>query len=156
MCTFIKKSIGALLCMSLLLGMNVTAFAKTNPFEVSLKTEGYENTQQEEDVQSLSTRAAATPVYRIEIGDPEINDNNHIEIEVKVWGYGQQKVTFNGVRVYASSMPPIYEGGVQVGIAFTYDCGEVPAPGKYEFVASYTDYTSPYRTHTARSIITVS
>ena len=157
MVKYIKRSLGLLLCVSILLGTNLITFAKSSQPESGFNTEFYENENQQENMQNPYAKAPAKPVYKINITGYRINpENDHVEVYVKVWGYGREMVTFDGKRVFAISMPPIYEGGMQVGVSYTYDCGVKPAPGNYDFVVTFTDYGFPYDKHTASKVIPIS
>lgn len=93
----------------------------------------------------------------MQIGTYKINKtNNHLEVVVYMWGYGTDYVTFEGKRVNAIADPPLYdEFGQQVGIIWTFDCGVVTEPGKYEFKAEFTPYTAPFKPVIAMKTLTI-
>lgn len=161
----IKKVIVFALALTMLMGMGTTAFAtemestipklaKTN--EEGMKVDISEN---EGGISTLwwPGDGPAPQVTKIELEDYGWLENGNFGVILKVYGYGSDVTTFNGIRIsWIEQEPFIISGTGADGFYYLYDCGAVTSTGSYPFKSVFTSTNSPHKQVTFNDVFTFS
>lgn len=93
----------------------------------------------------------AAQISQISIEDADWLPNGHWGVVLKVYGYGRDITTFNGVAIpYIASQGFVEYGTGGDGFYYLYDCGEIIQAGTYEFVSRHISTNFPYKELTFR------